>query len=145
MFSFNLKKTGTNGLVSRMNIFINSPTYYTQNFGIDDEIYKLSSYISRNMDIAKYTTAIDTMAITPIIAPKQLEPDKLRTEIIFARAANISIPLSFEDYVDADINEKKKMVIENIMNSAKILRKKLKTKFNLELFLRDLEQLLLNY
>lgn len=62
----------------KLNLFINSPIYYTQQYGIDDDIYQLCSYISNNIDIAKYTTAIDTMAITPIIAPKELEPDKLR-------------------------------------------------------------------
>ena len=128
-----------------MNLFINSPAYYTQQYGIEDDIYKLQSYISNNMNITKYTTAIETIAITPIIAPKELEPDKLRKEIIFVTAADISIPLSFEDYVNADINGKKKLIIENIINSAKILKKKLKSKFDLEMFLSDLEQLILNY
>ena len=105
----------------------------------------MCSYISSNTDITKYTTVIDTMAITPIIATRELGPDNLRKEIIFARAADISIPLSFEDYVDADIDEKKKMVIENIINSAKILKKKLKSKFNLKMFLNDLELLISNY
>ena len=129
----------------KLNLFINSPVYYTQQYGIQDDIYKMCSYISSNTDITKYTTVIDTMAITPIIAPRELGPDNLRKEIIFARAADISIPLSFEDYVDADIDEKKKMVIENIINSAKILKKKLKSKFNLKMFLNDLELLISNY
>ena len=128
-----------------LNLFINSPVYYTQKYGIQDEIYKMCSYISSNIDITKYTTEVDTIAITPIIAPKELGPDKLRKEIIFARAADISIPLSFEDYVNADIDQKKKMVIENIINSAKILKKKLKSKFNLEMFINNLKLLILNY
>lgn len=123
-----------------MNLFINSPAYYTRKYGIEDEIYKLCRYISKNIDIAKYTTAIDTMAITP----KQLEPDKLRKENIFVRAADISVPLSFEDYVNADIEAKKRMIIKNIIDSAKVLKKKLKSKFNLEMFLNDLECLSLN-
>lgn len=128
-----------------MNLFINSPVYYTQQYGIDDDIYKFFSYIANSIDITKYTSIIDTIAITPIIAPKELEPDKLRKERIFVRAADISIPLSFEDYVNADVNGKKKMVIDNIINSAKILKKKLKSKFNLEMFLSDLEQVVSNY
>lgn len=55
-----------------MNLFINSPIYYTQHFGIDDEIYRFYNYISRTMDIAEYTSAVDTAAITPIIAPEEL-------------------------------------------------------------------------
>lgn len=129
----------------KLNLFINSPVYYTQKYGVEDEIYKLNYYISHNIDITKYTSVIDTIAITPIIAPKELEPDKLKKEMIFARAADISVPLSFNDYVDADIGEKKKMVIDNIINSFKILKKKLKSKFNFELFLSDLDQLISNY
>ena len=128
-----------------MNLFINSPAYYTQQYGVEDDIYKLYSYISKHIDITKYTSAIDTMAITPIIAPKELGPDKLRKEMIFARAADISIPLSFEDYAGADINKKKKMIVENIVNSAKVLKKKLRSKFNLEMFLSDLKELISNY
>lgn len=128
-----------------MNFFINSPVYYTQRYGIQDDIYKMCFYISNNINITKYTILIDTMAITPIIAPSELGPNKLRKEIIFARAADVSIPLSFEDYVDGDIDEKKKMIVENIINSAKILKKKLKSKFNLEMFLNDFEFLLSNY
>lgn len=129
----------------KLNLFINSPIYYTQQYGIDDDIYQLCSYISNNIDIAKYTTAIDTMAITPIIAPKELEPDKLRRARIFVTAADISIPLSYEEYVDGDVHEKKKMIIENIIDSAQVLKKKLKSKFNFELFSSDLEQLILKY
>ena len=127
-----------------MNLFINSPIYYTQQYGIDNEIYKLCAYIVKNIDITKYTTAIDTLAITPIIAPKELDPDKLRNEMIFVRAADISIPLSFEDYINADIKKKKKMIIENIIDSAVILKKKLKSKFDLEMFINDLENLISN-
>lgn len=127
-----------------MNLFINSPIYYTRQYGIDDEIYKLCFYIAKNIDITKYTTAIDTLAITPIIAPKGLDPNKLRNEMIFVRAANISIPLSFEDYINADIKKKKKMIIENIIDSAVILKKKLKSKFDLEMFINDLENLISN-
>jgi len=85
------------------------------------------------------------MAITPIIAPKELEPDKLRRARIFVTAADISIPLSYEEYVDGDVHEKKKMIIENIIDSAQVLKKKLKSKFNFELFSNDLEQLILKY
>lgn len=129
----------------KLNLFINSPAYYTQKYGVDDDIYKLCSYISNNMDITKYTTAIDTMAITPIIAPKELDPEKLKKEKIFVRAADISIPLSFENYINASISERKKMIIENIIISAKILKKKLKYKFDLEVFLLDLECLISKY
>ena len=127
-----------------MNLFINSPIYYTRQYGIDDEIYKLCFYIAKNIDITKYTAAIDTLAITPIIAPKGLDPNKLRNEMIFVRAANISIPLNFEDYINADIKKKKKMIIEDIIDSAVILKKKLKSKFDLEMFINDLENLISN-
>ena len=128
-----------------MNIFINSPSYYTQNFGVDDEVYKLCSYIAKNMNITKYTSSIDTFAITPIIAPQNLNPEKLESKVIFVRAANISVVSSFDDYINANTDDKIKIIVDNIKKSSKILKKKLKSKFDLEMFLKDLEQLVTNY
>ena len=54
-----------------MNLFINSPAYYTTKNGIIDDIYFLCVCISKNIDIASYTNIIETIGITPIIAPKE--------------------------------------------------------------------------
>lgn len=64
-----------------MNLFINSPSYYTQEKGVIDDIYQLCRKISLNIDITLYTDALDTIGITPIIAPTQiLESGKWREE-----------------------------------------------------------------
>ena len=52
-----------------MNLFINSPSYFTREFGVIDEIYKMCSVISRGIDITLYTDRSDTRGIVTVIAP----------------------------------------------------------------------------
>ena len=47
-----------------MNLFINSPSYYTQEYGVIDEIYRMCAYISENIDIRLYTECLDTVSYT---------------------------------------------------------------------------------
>lgn len=42
-----------------MNLFINSPSYYTQEYGVIDEIYRMCAYISENIDIRLYTECFE--------------------------------------------------------------------------------------
>jgi hypothetical protein len=55
----------------KMGVCINSPAYYTQIYGIDEEIYKICLLITKNIDIQKYTSKLDNIGITPIIAPTE--------------------------------------------------------------------------
>ncbi|MEG1461511.1 MAG: hypothetical protein RSC48_00250, partial [Anaerorhabdus sp.] len=82
---------------------------------------------------------------TPIIAPQNLNPEKLESKVIFVRAANISVVSSFDDYINANTDDKIKIIVDNIKKSSQILKQKLKSKFDLEMFLKDLEQLVINY
>lgn len=43
-----------------MNLFINSPAYFTQEYGVIDEIYDLCKRISTTIDVKRYTDCIDT-------------------------------------------------------------------------------------
>ena len=54
-----------------VNLFINSPAYYTREYGVIDEIYDMCAMISHGIDITLYTDALDTIGIVPIIAPTQ--------------------------------------------------------------------------
>ena len=52
-----------------MDLNINSPMYYTNQFGVIDEIYDMCKDI-RNMAKGKtYSSVINIVGITPIIAP----------------------------------------------------------------------------
>ena len=119
-----------------MNLYINSPSYYTQRYGIIDEIYEMCLAISKKIDITSYTDALDTIGITPIIVPDSEKSDgqwlECRKVSIPARMASLSLCLDFERFYDADINDKKIMILENILRSLYVIKKKLKNKFDYE-------------
>ncbi len=96
-----------------MNLFINSPSYYTQECGVIDEIYQMCKTISNNIDITKYTTLLDTIGITPIIAPKHLLDCGKWSEIkkisLPYRFASVSLICDYDLYVNSDLIDKKKL------------------------------------
>ena len=124
-----------------MNLFINTPAYYGQVHGIDEEIYKMSSIISKNIDVTQYTDLIDTIGIVPIIAPMNegWEEDK-RISLTY-RMASIALRSNYDEYCDGDINIKKKIIVENIVESLKVIKKRLKGKFDYEQMVQDIENL----
>lgn len=120
-----------------MNLFINTPNYYTSEYGIDDEVYRLCNFISRNIDIRKYTKAIDTIGIVPIIAPKEFvddvelkRPKEIKRINLNLRMAHISLQIDYDSYLKAGIAEKQKMIVDNIIASMKVIKRKLKDEFD---------------
>ena len=51
-----------------MEININSPAYYTNIYGVDDEIYRMCQDLAIYVEDKKYSDWIDTIGIVPIIA-----------------------------------------------------------------------------
>lgn len=52
-----------------MNLNINSPSFYTQEYGVDDEVYWMCRELSDFLKEKKYSDAINTIGIVPIVAP----------------------------------------------------------------------------
>lgn len=131
-----------------MNLYINSPAYYTQEHGIIDDIYKMCFYITQNLDITLYTKALDTIGITPIIAPINVLNCKKWREVKFInlslRIANISLISDYDAFIKGDVVEKKKIILENILQSLKVVEKKMKKQFDYDGIERDIKKLL-NY
>ena len=82
-----------------MSIYINSPGYYTQICGIDDDVYKTCRLLEKNLDIKNYTSLLDTIGITPIVAPTSEICDGKWQEIKYIslayRMANISLHVDY--------------------------------------------------
>ena len=129
-----------------MNLFINSPSYYTQENGVIDDIYQLCRVISRNIDITLYTDSLDTIGITPIIAPTQiLESGKWKEERRISlpyRMASISLISDYDSFIKADMMSKREMILENILKSLAVIKKRLKDKFDYEQMENDIKNLL---
>ena len=129
-----------------MNLFINSPSYYTQENGVIDDIYQLCRMISRNIDITLYTDALDTIGITPIIAPTQiLESGKWKEERRISlpyRMASISLISDYDSFLKADMMSKREIILENILKSLGVIKRRLKDKFDYEQMENDIKNLL---
>ena len=129
-----------------MNLFINSPAYYTQENGVIDDIYQLCRMISLNIDITLYTDALDTIGITPIIAPTQiLESGKwkeVRKISLPYRMASISLISDYDSFLKADMVSKRNIIIANILKSLGVIKKRLKDKFNYDQIENDIKNLL---
>ena len=128
-----------------MNLFINSPSYYTEEYGVMDDIYNLCKLLSDRIDITLYTDALDTIGITPIIAPKQvLDSGCMEVKMISMRyrMANISLYCDYNNFIKADLALKKVMIVENIINSLYVIKKRLKNKFNYTQIVNDIKNLM---
>ena len=128
-----------------MNLFINSPSYYTQKFGVIDEIYQLCKKISLNINVRLYTDIIDTIAITPIIAPRNVADSSEWKEVkkisLPYKMANISLQSDYEDFIETNMDKKKQMIIENILRSLYVIKVRLKDSFDYEHIIKDIRDI----
>ena len=51
-----------------MDLNINSPAYYTREYGVDDDIYWMCRELSYYVREKKYSDAINIIGIVPIVA-----------------------------------------------------------------------------
>ena len=125
-----------------MNLFLNSPSHYTQEFGVIDELYMMCQYISQNIDVRNYTDCLDTIGIVPMIAPAEIIDETGWKEIKYIstrfRMANISLCSDYELFCKADLTDKKKIILKNIFDSLKVIEKKLRGKFDYEQMEKDI-------
>ena len=55
-----------------MELNINSPSYYTNEYGVEDEIYWMCRELSAFVREKEYSDVIHIIGIVPIIAPKSV-------------------------------------------------------------------------
>ena len=117
-----------------MDLNINSPAYYTKEFGVEDEIYWFCRELSCFVKEKKYSDVITTIGLVPIIAPKEeiekglwKEIKKCETKYGFA---SVSLQIDYETYVGANMNEKKALIIKNVVDSVQAIKTKGKIDFN---------------
>ncbi|CDM70303.1 hypothetical protein CM240_3186 [Clostridium bornimense] len=127
-----------------MDLNINSPSYYKDIYGIDDEVYRMCREIRNFMKDKKYSDIIDIVAITPVIAPEDLDVDsKWRNSINYRikyRVIDIRKSIDFDEYVKSDIDNKCRLIIKNILESVKAISRK--GKLDYDRFQKDLLEFL---
>lgn len=124
-----------------MDLNINSPSYYTQEYGVDDDIYWMCRELSDFVKDKKYSDVINIIGIVPIIAPasvieKGLCKNHKKCEPQYG-FASISLQMDYEEYVKADIANKKRLIVNNILSSVKSISRK--GKINYSLFEEDVQ------
>lgn len=111
-----------------MELNINSPAYYSEKYGINDEIYCLCKMISEYVRDKRYSNAINIIGITPIIAPQDILQEGLWKELKKCEPrygfASVSLRIDFEEYIEADVETKKGLIIQNILKSVKSISKR---------------------
>ena len=116
-----------------MSIFINSPVYFSETHGIENGVYKMCRLLEKNIDVKLYTSILDTIGITPIIAPneeiKSGKYKEVRLVSLSYRFADISLHIDYSNYLCANFTERKKMIVNNILTSLFVIKKRLKDDF----------------
>ncbi|MBQ1389230.1 MAG: hypothetical protein IIY78_06340 [Clostridia bacterium] len=111
-----------------MNLYINSPSYYKNVYGVDDEIYWMCREISDYVKNTEYSVIVDTIGISPIVAPREeIENGNWKEETRYAIKSKLIIVsrhIDYEKYVNASISEKKKLIVGNILRSIKSVKGK---------------------
>ena len=125
-----------------MSLNINSPAYYTSVYGVVDEVYQMCYDITCKIDISKYTNSFDYIGITPIVAPiEEINMGKWKEVKKFSaksKLAIISLHIDYDTYCNANIDEKRNLVLRNIFNSLLVVNKKSKNDFNYEKLVNDI-------
>ena len=55
-----------------MELNINSPAYFTNHYGVDDEVYRYCQNLHNYFKTKEYSETLTIIGITPIVAPKVL-------------------------------------------------------------------------
>ena len=107
-----------------MELNINSPSYFTKQYGVIDEIYSMCRGISKHVENKQYSDLVDIVGITPIIAPKDIIEQGLfkqekKCDIKYG-FASVSLWIDYDEYLKADITDKQIMIVKTISRKAKI-------------------------
>ncbi len=122
-----------------MEININSPAYFSQLYGIDDEVYRFCQKIYLFFQDKKYSETLNIIGIVPVVAPKEIyEAGKWKESIKLISnksCATITIRMDFEEYYNGD-SSKKILLTKNMVLKA-VQKIKSKVSFDYDGFKRD--------
>ena len=127
-----------------MQLNINSPAYYSNEYGVDSEIHWMCREISRFMKDKNYSEKIDTIGIVPIVAPKELVDkglwqEEVKYDMKF-KLAYVSKQIEFDEYNLSNTDDRKSLIVKNILESVKSISRK--GKFDYDKFQKDLLEFL---
>lgn len=123
-----------------MELNINSPAYFTDHYGIDEEVYKYCQQLHDFFRTREYSESMNIIGITPVIAPKEIYDQgmwKEKVQVVgLGSCAIIDIRMDFDNYYNADSNGKIELIQQMIIRAVR--KTKSKGKFDWEKFRDDL-------
>lgn len=125
-----------------MNLTNNSPAYFSDHYGVDDNVYRYCQKLSAYFKDKENSDTLSTIGIIPAAAPKELYGQGMWKESTriwaLGSCAAIHIRMDFERYYQADSNGKIELIKEMVIRAVK--KVKAKGKFDWERFRDDLRR-----
>lgn len=122
-----------------MELNINSPAYFKEHYGIDDEVYRFCQRVYMYFKDKEYSDVLHIIGIAPVVAPKELYDGGAWKEsckwINHNSSVAIFIRMDFEEYYNADSEEKIRLTKEMILKAIKKIKSK--GKFDYDRFVAD--------
>ena len=123
-----------------MELNINSPAYFTDHYGIDEEVYKYCQQLHDFFRTREYSESMNIIGITHVIAPKEIYDQgmwKEKVQVVgLGSCAIIDIRMDFDNYYNADSNGKIELIQQMIIRAVRKIKSK--GKFDWEKFRDDL-------
>ncbi len=122
-----------------MELNINSPAYFSEQYGVDDFVYRYCQNVYQYFKNKNYSETLKIIGIIPIAAPKEAyESGKWKERVrLLANntCASISLQLNFKKYYNSDSDDKVKMMCNLVLCAVK--KVKSKGKFDYSAFEKD--------
>lgn len=126
-----------------MELNVNSPAYFKEHYGIDNEVSKFCQKAYLFFKDKEYSDILHIIGIVPVVAPQEIyDSGKWEESIKFLckkSAVSITIRMDFENYCNADSLGKVEQTKEMILMAVKQIKSK--GKFDYDKFKEDISSL----
>lgn len=111
-----------------MELNINSPAYFSDRYGIDDDVYRYCQKLYTFFKDKQYSNSLSIIGIMPVVAPKELYKAGQWKESVKliggAACAIITIRLDFKSYYSADSKGKIVLTRDAVLKAVKKIKSK---------------------
>lgn len=126
-----------------MELNINSPSYFSEHYGVDDDVYRFCREVYSFFKDKEYSETLHTIGIMPSIAPKEVYDSgkwKESVQLVGNKScAIIYIRMDFTKYYEADGMGKIEQMKEAVLKGVKKI--KARGKFDFASFEKDFDEM----
>lgn len=126
-----------------MDLNINSPSYFTQHYGVNNNVYRYCQRCYEYFKDKEYSEVLKIIGICPQCAPKELfQKGKYKETVRFIGSkscVHIDIRIDFDQYYNAADEEKIAIIKNTILKAVKQV--KARGRFDYESFRLDLQKM----